>query len=386
MFVANTMGVAILSAITWALDAPFTPFFPVALGGLLFVLQVGLHLPVHYLLHTLRRKGRNFRNVLIIGAGPRAGRTMEAIERHPEWGYRIIGYVDDGSSELTPAVPPERTYKYADTPHLLREKMVDEVLVACPRSMLGTLAPIVNECMLIGVPVTVLTDIFGDQIPPPRIGRFDGMSTLSFAPVHHNEFELLLKRGMDIIGGLVGLAISAPPLLLSVFATKLSAPGPIFFRQVRLGMNGHPFEMLKLRTMVVDAEERKAELMHLNEMDGPVFKIHNDPRITRVGHFLRKFSIDELPQFWNVLRGDMSLVGPRPPTPDEVMQYEGGDRRRLSMRPGLTCLWQVSGRNDVSFDRWMQLDLQYIDEWSLGGDIRIILKTIPEVLRGNGAS
>jgi exopolysaccharide biosynthesis polyprenyl glycosylphosphotransferase len=386
IFLANTIGVAAVSLVTWALDAPFTPLFPVALGGLLFTLQLGLHLPVFYLLHTLRRSGRNFRNVLIIGAGPRAGRTMEAIERHPEWGYRIIGYVDDGSSQFTPAVPPERTYKYADMPHLLRERTVDEVLVACPRSMLGSLAPIVNECMLIGVPVTVLTDMFGDQIPPPRIGRFDGMSTLSFAPVHHNEFELLLKRGIDMLGGLVGLAISAPALLVAAAAIRLTSPGPVFFRQVRLGMNGHPFEMLKLRTMCIDAEDRKADLMHLNEMDGPVFKIHDDPRITPVGGFLRKFSIDELPQFWNVLRGDMSAVGPRPPTPDEVLQYQGGDRRRLSMRPGLTCLWQVSGRNDVSFDRWMQLDLEYIDEWSLWGDVRIILKTIPEVLRGTGAS
>jgi lipopolysaccharide/colanic/teichoic acid biosynthesis glycosyltransferase len=184
----------------------------------------------------------------------------------------------------------------------------------------------------------------------------------------------------------VGLVIAAPIILMAALAIKLTSPGPVFFRQVRCGLNGRRFEMLKLRTMCEDAEERKAELMELNEMDGPVFKIRNDQRITAVGRPLRRFSIDELPQLWNVLVGDMSLVGPRPPTPAEVSQYRTGVRRRLSMRPGLTCLWQVSGRNEVSFDRWMELDLEYIDTWSFESDLRILFRTVPAVLLARGAS
>ena len=166
---------------------------------------------------------------------------------------------------------------------------------------------------------------------------------------------------------------------------RLDSKGPVFFRQIRCGLNGRHFEMLKLRTMVADAESRKHELLERNEMDGPVFKMKRDPRITAVGHWLRKLSIDEFPQFWNVVKGDMSLVGPRPPTPDEVVHYQGDTRRRLSMRPGLTCYWQVSGRNELSFAEWIKLDLLYIDTWSLMNDAIIILRTIPEVLRARGA-
>jgi exopolysaccharide biosynthesis polyprenyl glycosylphosphotransferase len=167
---------------------------------------------------------------------------------------------------------------------------------------------------------------------------------------------------------------------------KLTSKGPVFFRQERVGMNGRRFTFFKFRSMVVDADRRKDELKHLNEMDGPVFKIKNDPRVTRVGRFLRKFSLDELPQMWNVLKGDMSLVGPRPPVPSEVEKYEFWARRRLSIRPGLTCLWQISGRNSINFQQWMELDLQYIDNWTLGLDFKILLKTVPAVLGGRGAS
>ena len=386
LFLADALGTLVLSALSFILDAPVGPLLPLILGAVLFVFHLCLHLPAFYLLHALRRSGRNFRNILIIGAGPRARRTMEAIGEHPEWGYRVIGFIDDGATEFTPAVPVERVYKYADFPRIVRDRTVDEVLVACPRSMLSALAPIVNECALIGVPLTMLTDLFGDQLPPPRVGRFADMSTLSFAPVHHNELEMLAKRAIDVVGAAAGLLISAPVVAAAALVIRVTSSGPVFFRQIRSGMNGHPFEMLKLRTMVEDAEERKESVIHLNEMDGPVFKIEKDPRITPVGHILRKWSIDELPQFWNVLIGDMSIVGPRPPTPDEVAQYRGSDRRRLSMRPGLTCLWQISGRNEIGFEEWMKLDIQYIDSWSLANDLRIMARTVPEVLLARGAS
>jgi exopolysaccharide biosynthesis polyprenyl glycosylphosphotransferase len=321
-----------------------------------------------------------------VGSGQRALEVAASIDRRPEWGLRIIAFADEPGNGHVPLVPTERLHKLIDVPALLRDENIDETLVAVPRSLLPEITPVVRECALVGVPVTLLTDLYGDDLPRPRVGSFESRSTLTFAPVHHSEVELVMKRGMDIAGALVGLAIAAPILLVSALAIKLTSPGPVLFRQLRCGLHGRRFEMLKLRTMTADAEQRKTELLELNEMNGPVFKIREDPRITPVGRFLRRFSVDELPQFWNVLRGDMSLVGPRPPTPDEVVQYRGGVRRRLSMRPGLTCLWQVSGRNGVSFEEWMDLDLEYIDTWSLETDLRILLRTVPAVVLARGAS
>jgi exopolysaccharide biosynthesis polyprenyl glycosylphosphotransferase len=250
--------------------------------------------------------------------------------------------------------------------------------------MLAMIGPAVKVCSAAGVPLTVMTDLFGDYLPPPEVKRFGSYSGLSFAPVHHNRSLLVIKRGIDIAGALVGLAVAVPVIGIAALAIRCTSRGPIFFRQIRCGLYGRPFAMIKLRTMVVDAEARQKDVLYLNEMGGPVFKIENDPRITPVGRWLRAFSIDELPQLWNILMGDMSLVGPRPPIPSEVAQYQTSERRRLSMRPGLTCLWQVSGRNRIGFDDWVKLDLQYIDSWSLSNDLRILLLTVPAVLSGGG--
>jgi exopolysaccharide biosynthesis polyprenyl glycosylphosphotransferase len=196
---------------------------------------------------------------------------------------------------------------------------------------------------------------------------------------------MFVRRIMDVVlVSILGL-ITSPLMLITATLIKVSSPGPVFFRQERCGLNGRPFIMYKFRSMVNDAEQRRFELEALNEMDGPVFKSSRDPRITALGKFIRRFSIDELPQLFNVLRGDMSLVGPRPPLPEEVARYQRWQRRRLSMKPGITCLWQISGRNEVSFDDWMKLDLSYIDNWSLLLDLKILLKTVPVVLLGRGA-
>ena len=184
------------------------------------------------------------------------------------------------------------------------------------------------------------------------------------------------------MGALVGLALVAPVIGIAALVIRFTSPGPIFFRQVRCGLYGRPFAMIKLRTMVAEAEVRRKDGVYLNEMGGAVSKIEKDPRMTPIGRWLRAFRIDELPQLWNILVGDMSLVGPRPPIPAEVAQYETSERRRLSMRPGLTCLWQVSGRNEIAFDEWVKLDLEYIDGWSLTNDLRILLLTLPVVLGG----
>jgi exopolysaccharide biosynthesis polyprenyl glycosylphosphotransferase len=382
----TAIGALLLSTVAFAVAAPVAPVFPLVLAGAMFLVQTSIRVPVFFVLRSMRRRGKNFRNVLIIGAGPRAREAKETIERHPEWGFRIIGFVDDGEGNFIPSVPDDLIHKMVDLPTLLRDETIDEALVACPRRMLDSLNGVVHECSLIGVPVTLLTDLFGQELPPPRAGNFDRRGTLSFAPVHHDEFAIAMKRGIDIAGASVGIVLSLPFLGAAALAIKLTSPGPILFRQLRCGLNGRRFMMPKLRTMCVDAESLQGEFAHLNEMDGPVFKIKDDPRVTPVGHFLRKWSIDELPQFWTVLVGDMSLVGPRPPIPSEVMQYQGSERRRLSMRPGLTCIWQTTGRNDVQFDEWMRLDLEYIDEWSLSRDLRIILRTVPQVLFARGSS
>jgi exopolysaccharide biosynthesis polyprenyl glycosylphosphotransferase len=381
---AGLISTAILMATAFAFVRPASARFVLGVGVCQAVLLGGLRIGALAALRVARRFGRNYRNVVIVGTGPRAADVRRVIERHPEWGLRVVGYVDDQDVPIDPSIPSERVHKLVDVPQLMREKVVDEVIIAAPRSLMPALEPAVAACADAGVPFTMLTDIFGDYLPPPRITSFDALAALSFAPVHHSRAKLAIKRGVDVTGSALGLLLAAPVLGAAALAIRISSPGPVLFQQTRCGLNGRPFQILKLRTMCMDAETRLAEVLHLNEMDGPVFKLREDPRVTVVGRVLRRFSLDELPQLWNVLRGDMSLVGPRPPTPTEVAQYETSVRRRLSMRPGLTCLWQVSGRNEIQFDEWVKLDLSYIDTWSLSNDVRILVRTVPAVLSGTG--
>lgn len=383
---ANLFLGLVYSAAAFTLGLPIPPLMPAVFASCLFVTEVALRIPSFLALQALRSAGHNSRNVLIIGTGPRAEFAQMTLLKHPEWGLRLIAFLDSGDGDYVPSVPAEKIHKLVDLPSLLCDESIDEVLVACPRSMLDGLEMAVQECSLIGVPVTLLTDLFGSELPPPRAGYFDALGTISFAPVHHDVLKLMVKRATDVAGAIVGLILFAPVITLAVIAIKLDDGGRVFFRQWRCGINGRRFQIVKLRTMVPNAEQLKQELLHLNEMDGPVFKIKADPRTTRVGRVLRTWSIDELPQFWNVLIGQMSLVGPRPPTPDEVGRYQGSDRRRLSMRPGLTCLWQVTGRNEVDFEQWMQLDRRYIDTWSLTRDFAILARTLPQILLRRGAS
>jgi exopolysaccharide biosynthesis polyprenyl glycosylphosphotransferase len=265
---------------------------------------------------------------------------------------------------------------------------VDEVVFAVPGYDADRFADALHACDERGVDVLLTMP---SVLPPSgkvevaTVTGFD-LPMLGMTRVPTSQGRLLIKRVMDIVGSFVGLVLAAPVLIATVIAIKVTSPGPVFFTQVRAGRHGRKFTMYKFRSMVVDAEALRAKLEHLNEMNGPVFKIKHDPRITAVGRFIRATSIDELPQLFNVLLGDMSLVGPRPPLPSEVCQYEAWQRRRLSVKPGLTGLWQVSGRNQVDFEQWMALDLQYIDNWSLWLDVVILLRTVPAVVRGSGAS
>ena len=386
LLVAGTFSTVLLSATAFALGARVPVAFPIWFGATQITLLASERLAVFAGLRLLRRFGRNSRNVLVVGSGPRAASVTRLVARHPEWGLRVVGYVDDCDQPVDPEIPEGRVQKLIEVPRLLQEEVIDEVVIACPRTMLNQLIPVVAACGSAGVPFTLLADMFGDYLPPPEVTRFDNLVALRFAAVHHSQTRLLIKRGIDVVGATVGLLLGAPVIAVAGLMVRSTSPGPVFFRQIRCGLYGRRFSMLKLRTMHVDAEEQLEGLRHLNEMDGPVFKLHEDPRVTPVGRFLRRWSLDELPQLWNVLRGDMSLVGPRPPVPHEVAQYETFETRRLSMRPGITCIWQVSGRNEVSFDEWVRMDLEYIDHWSLANDLRILLKTAPAVLGGTGAS
>jgi exopolysaccharide biosynthesis polyprenyl glycosylphosphotransferase len=333
-----------------------------------------------------RSRGLNTRSILIVGTGDGARAHAHRIAENRQWGYRLVGFISEGSPAAS-AVPADQIIGNLKTiRRVLREYVVDEVVVALPTRHLESLDSVLLGCEEMGVKTRLALDFFPNQIARVEVEQMNDCPMLTFSTTPPEGPSTAIKRAMDVVfSGLFLLTFSWLYLLIA-FMIKATSRGPVLFCQERVGMNGRRFTFYKFRSMVVDADRRKAELQHLNEMDGPVFKIKNDPRVTRVGRFLRKFSLDELPQMWNVFTGDMSLVGPRPPVPAEVEKYESWARRRLSVRPGLTCLWQISGRNNINFNEWMELDLAYIDNWTLGLDVEILIKTVPAVLGGRGAS
>jgi exopolysaccharide biosynthesis polyprenyl glycosylphosphotransferase len=270
---------------------------------------------------------------------------------------------------------------------LLHEHSANGVLLSAKHTFFGQIEKAVQACELEGVEAWLLADFFNTQVSQTTFDDLNGRPMLVFRSTPEDSWQKVAKHAIDVFGALAFLLITSPFFLLFAIAIKLSSPGPIFFKQRRSGLNGKPFTMLKFRSMVTNAEQRKAELAIINEMDGPVFKVTNDPRITPIGRILRRWSVDEWPQMVNVLMGDMSLVGPRPLPVDEVRRFDDlAHRRRLSVKPGLTCLWQVNGRNTVtSFREWVRLDLEYIDNWSIWLDLKILCKTVPVVILGTGA-
>jgi len=337
-------------------------------------------------LRFLRRKGFNYKNILIVGTGQRAQNFITLVHRHPEWGLRIIGLIDTYKKMLNKAVCAERVIGLLDDiPKILHEKVVDEVVFIVPRSWLSFIEKSLLACEIEGVKTNIAIDFFNMNIAHSVSSDIEGIPLLSFQTTAGAEWQLLLKRIFDIIISLGGIILLLPIFAAIILVIKFLSPGPAIFTQVRSGLNGRRFVMYKFRTMFEGAENKRQELRAFNEMNGPVFKMKNDPRVTRFGAFLRRTSLDELPQLFNVLKGEMSIVGPRPPIPEEVEKYQVWQRRRLSMKPGLTCLWQVNGRNNVDFEKWMNMDLEYIDTWSLDLDFKILLKTIPSVLFSVGA-
>jgi len=352
-----------------------------------FVLLAAEKLAIRSVAQSARARGYNFRTVVLAGTGTRAFALAQFLEAHPHWGFRVIGYLDDGAGgEITRDGRWRSLGRVSDLAALLAREVVDEVIFIVERGRLEEF----EEAMLVaeehGVRSHVALDLFPHVIARPVLEELDGVPLLTFTTVPSNPVLLAGKRVFDIAFSIALLLLTLPLQLAAAIAIRLSTRGPVLFRQMRSGLNGRPFRLLKFRTMVEGAEERLSEVSHLNEMSGPVFKSARDPRLTGVGKVLRRFSIDELPQLWNVLAGDMSVVGPRPPLPEEVARYQAWQRRRLSMKPGLTCLWQISGRNEIpDFDRWMALDLKYIDTWTPFLDFKILLLTVPIVLSGRGA-
>ncbi len=361
--------------------------FAILCAALLVAEKILLRVIARY----VRSNGLNYRTVLIVGTGRRATDIAHMISGHTYWGYKILGFVSDGH-HLSNGWARYRIF--GTVPDLKRilengavEEPIDEIVFAVTRKKLDEMKQIFLMCEELGIRTRVAMNFFPNRVARLEIEDLEGVPFLTFTTTPSNETHLAFKRMVDIVISAFLLTLAVPIVVLASLLIKLTSPGSILFKQRRIGLNGRMFTLYKFRTMIEDAHARRAEVAHLNEMNGPVFKMKDDPRITPVGRWLRRFSLDELPQFWNVLKGDMSLVGPRPPIPEEVASYHRWHRRRLSMKPGLTCLWQVSGRNDIAdFDRWMQLDLQYIDNWSPSLDFKILLRTIPVVLSGRGAS
>jgi exopolysaccharide biosynthesis polyprenyl glycosylphosphotransferase len=360
-----------------------------AFGFVGFVLITAMRLALRYNLRRLRERGRNLKSLVIVGAGMRGRRFAAHIKRRHDLGYKIIGYVDsDSVYEDWTGGGAIHLGTIEDLPRIIANEVIDEVAVALPiKSHYSQIERAVSLLEEQGITTHVLSDLFPQKLARAQSVDFDGVPIVTLGSVPPFSWRTEAKRLIDLTVATILLMASAPLLALAAIAVKLDSRGPIFFIQERVGFNKRRFRMIKFRTMTLDAEERMKEIEHLNEKSGPIFKIRNDPRITRVGRWLRKTSIDELPQLVNVLLGHMSIVGPRPlSVRDATRMEEAWQKRRFSVKPGLTCLWQVSGRSNLSFEQWMQLDLEYIDHWSLGLDASILLRTIPAIVLARGAS
>lgn len=367
-----------------------TPTFLALFWGISSIGTVCSRYMLRSLLHQLRRSGRNLRHILILGTNPRAVEFARKIEKTPEWGYRNLGFVDidwPGLEEFRKSgfrIACDR----AGLPRFLRNNVVDEVAIYLPlRSFYEDAAQVASICDQHGIIVRFDSNIFGLRAAQAGDEGIESEHVVATRTARQGGMSLMIKRLLDMAGSLVLLILLTPLLALVAVLIKMTSKGPVFFRQERVGLNKRRFWIYKFRTMVPDAEARLAHLEKFNEVSGPVFKIKNDPRITPIGTWLRRTSIDELPQLLNVLKGDMSLVGPRPLPVRDVQGFgEDWQRRRFCVRPGITCLWQVQGRSTVGFDQWMKLDMQYLDEWSLWLDLKIMARTIPAVLKGSGAA
>lgn len=394
-FGAVTLAILRSTLVTTFLLSTIIFIFKMTLTSRLFVATyivitvlflIGAKYPLRYFLDYLHKLGFNQVNLLIVGTGKRSIQFIKTVKQHSNWGLRIVGLIDDDHGMFGKEIEGYRVLgRIQDIPFIIHRKVIDRVIFVVPRLWLNRIDEAILACEREGIATSISMDLYNLRIAKVRQTDFSGFPLLEFETFNAREWQLFIKRTLDIIFSSILIALLSPLMLLVALIIKLESRGPIFFKQSRCGLNGRHFTLFKFRSMVQNAEMKKRFLEKQNEMDGPVFKIKSDPRITKIGRILRKTSIDELPQLFNVLRGDMSLVGPRPPLPIEVEMYQLWQRRRLSLKPGITCIWQVSGRNKIRFERWMEMDLEYIDNWSLWLDFKILFKTFFVVISGYGA-
>jgi exopolysaccharide biosynthesis polyprenyl glycosylphosphotransferase len=368
-----TTIVLVLATYTFHLVMPrgVTTFFGCIVFALIYAKEELLRLAIKskFAQHQYKRR------FILVGAVNEIARMCREMEGRKDETIAVVAQFDIGTGTVPQLV------------QMLHDHAINGVIMSAKRTYFEQVENIIAACELEGVEVWLLADFFATQISRTSFDEILGRPLIVFSTTPETSWQSLAKKFIDFAGGLILLVLSSPIFLILAAAIKSSSPGPIFFRQQRSGLNGSPFTLYKFRTMVTNAEQFQHELAAMNEMSGPVFKVTNDPRVTPVGKFLRKWSLDELPQLFNVLRGEMSLVGPRPLPVDEIKRINDlSHRRRLSVKPGLTCLWQIKGRNQISdFKDWVRLDLEYIDHWSIWLDLKILALTIPAVLRGTGA-
>ncbi|MBN1919664.1 MAG: undecaprenyl-phosphate glucose phosphotransferase [Anaerolineae bacterium] len=353
--------------------------------GIILLMSLG-RLVVLLIQQQLFRKGIGVKRVIIVGAGEVGRRVIRTIVAQPQLGYHIVGYVDDnpakGEKEIGRIKGLGAINSLADA---ITNESVDEVLITLPWSFHRRILNVLRECERRHVIARIVPDLFQLSLSQVEVSNLGGVPLISVREIAFSRAALIFKRAFDIAGATLGIVVGAPLLALITVAIKIDSPGPVFFTQTRIGKSYRQFRIVKFRSMYVGAEEEQQKLLEFNEADGPLFKIRDDPRLTRVGAFLRRTSLDELPQLFNVLTGEMSLVGPRPPVPSEVACYQPWHMQRLGVPGGMTGLWQVSGRSELTFDEMVLLDIYYIEHWSPWLDLQILLRTIPKVLLAKGA-
>ncbi len=385
VIVMSLLGSGLLALAVFVFNLFYIGLIPILyFGGIVTFLTFVEKVVIYHYMKSARKRGLNYRNILIVG-DKSAGTFINQVLNNPEWGYRITGIIGaeelkSTHKEVAPFLPLD-----ADIDHILAEKTIDEVIYCQEKARMEEIMTLMTSCHEVGVIFRMSSPFFNMLSNKTHLHYFDTTPVLTISNTPMDYLSLKFKAIYDFLVSFFVITLFSPVYIGIALAIKLTSKGPVFFKQKRVGIRGRKFWVYKYRTMVTNAEDLKQELMAQNEMDGPTFKMTRDPRITGVGHFLRKTSLDELPQFFNVLLGDMSIVGPRPPVPQEVKEYKRWQLRRLSMKPGITCIWQVSAsRNDISFEEWMRMDLEYIDSWSLKLDFVIILKTVRTMLRADG--
>jgi exopolysaccharide biosynthesis polyprenyl glycosylphosphotransferase len=387
LFTGTLIGIAVLTVLTFNVQPQFYSRLMLAYAGLLVLVLLSANRLIFGLIRSWRyRRGVGVKKVLVVGCGEVGRSVMGSIIARPELGYKVVGFLDDDPDRQSQDIGRLRALGPTTAlPSLVREYNIDEAIVALPWYSIEKIMAIMAQCERLNIQARIVPDLFQLRLNRVDIEQISGIPLIGVRDISIQGWNRAVKRMADIVLAAVGLVIAAPLMGLVAVVIKCESSGPILFPQTRVGRDGRLFTLYKFRSMAPDADEHKARLKFLNEASGPIFKMRDDPRLTRVGRWLRRLSIDELPQLWNVIKGEMSLVGPRPPVPSEVEEYEPWHHKRLLVEPGITGLWQVSGRSELTFDEMVLLDLFYTENWSLWLDFKIIVRTIPTVVMGTGA-